>query len=77
MSRVFSSNWIFRLWTLDEANLASKLWIQFWDGIVELGQGLSNFSVMTDPDIYHFTGELISGYGKLQIEPSKQASGEL
>lgn len=77
MSRVFSSNWIFRLWTLNEANLASKLWMQFRDGIVELGQVLSDLPTMTEPETYHFTGELVSEYGKLRIEPSKQAGREL
>ena len=58
LSRVFSSNWIFRLWTLNEANLALKIWMQFRDGIIELGQVLSDLSTMKDPETYHFTGEL-------------------
>ncbi|MCJ1358843.1 MAG: hypothetical protein MMC33_008843 [Icmadophila ericetorum] len=77
MSRVFSSGWIFRLWTLNEANLASKLWIQFRDGIIELGQVLNGLSAMTEPETYHFTSELVSEYGKLRIESFKQAGGEL
>ncbi|KIW70239.1 hypothetical protein, variant 2 [Phialophora macrospora] len=77
MSRVFSSGWIFRLWTLNEANLASKLWVQFRDGPVELRQVLDGLSVMTEPETYHFTGELVSEYWKLRIESSKQDGGEL
>jgi hypothetical protein len=77
MARVFSSGWIFRLWTLNEANLASKLWMQFRDGIIELGQVLSDLSTMTEPETYHFTGELASEYGKLRIESSKHNGGEL
>jgi hypothetical protein len=77
MSRVFSSGWIFRLWTLNEANLASKLWMQFRDGIIELGQVLSDLSAMTELETYYFTGELASEYGKLRIESSKHAGGEL
>jgi hypothetical protein len=77
MSRVFSSGWIFRLWTLNEANLTSKLWIQFRDGIIELGQVISDLSTRTEPETYHFTDELRSQYGGLQIASSKQAGGEL
>ena len=77
MSRVFSSGWIFRLWTLNEANLASKLWMQFRDGNIELGQVLSRLSPMTEPETYHFTGELVSEYDKLRIASTKPAGGEL
>ena len=77
LSRVFSSNWIFRLWTLNEANLALKIWMQFRDGNIELGQGLSGLSTMKVPETYHFTGELVSEYTKLRIESSKSSSSEL
>ena len=50
LSRVFSSNWIFRLWTLNEANLALKIWMQFRVGFIELGQVLNDLSVMKEPD---------------------------
>ena len=77
LSRVFSSGWIFRLWTLNEANLALRLWIQFQDGIIELGQVFSAMSTMTKPETYHFTSELASEYGKLRIEDSKHTGGKL
>ena len=68
---------IFRLWTLNEAKLALKLWIQFHDGIIELGQVFSDLSTMTEPETYHFTSELASEYGKLRIEYLRQSGGEL
>jgi hypothetical protein len=77
MSRVFSSGWIFRLWTLNEANLASKLWVQFRDGPIELRQVFDGLSIMTEPETYHFTSELVSEYWKLRIESSQQDGGEL
>lgn len=77
MSRVFSSGWMFRLWTLNEANLASNLWIQFQDGVLELSQISRNMAVMTEPETYHFTGELKSEYGKLRIESSEQPRSQL
>ena len=77
VSRVFSFGWIFRLWTLNEANLAFKLWIHFRDETLELGQVLSNLAIMENPETYHFTGELYSEYGKLRIGSSKGAGGEL
>lgn len=77
LSRVFSSNWIFRLWTLNEANLALKIWMQFRDRIIELGQVLNDLSTKMDPETYHFTGELVSEYTKLKIESSKTSGSEL
>ena len=77
MARVFTSGWIFRLWTLNEANLASKLWVQFRDGTIELGQVFGNLSPMEKLETYHFTGELSSEYGKLRIRSGKDTGGEL
>lgn len=77
MTRLFSSSWMFRLWTLDEANLASKLWIQFRDGILELSKVFSALSLRMQPETYHFVGELISEHGKLRIESTTQTGGEL
>ena len=77
LSRVFSSNWIFRLWTLNEANLALKIWMQSRDGITELGQVLGDLSVMKEPETYHFTGELVSEYTKLRIESSETYGDEI
>ena len=64
MSRVFSSGWVFRLWTLNEANLASELCIKFRDKTIKLGQVLEYLSPLTKPETYHFTGELDNEYGK-------------
>jgi hypothetical protein len=76
-ARLFTSAWMFRLWTLQEATLATRLWIQFRDGIVELRELFDCFDVMLDSASYDFTGELMAEYGKLRITSGQSTGGEL
>ena len=43
LARVFTSSWMHRLWTLQEAYLARRLWIQFKDGMVDLDEIADSF----------------------------------
>lgn len=42
--RVFLSGWMNRLWTLQEANLARTVWIQFKDKVIDLDALMANMS---------------------------------
>ncbi len=69
--RVFTSGWVTRLWTLQEAILARKLWIQFGDGPVDLDTNLM-FQLMqfakTDIRVRVLYAELVGHYLVLRKE---------
>jgi hypothetical protein len=75
--RVFTSGWIFRLWTLNEANLSQRLWIQFCDGVIELDRTVSSLSLTEDPEIFHLVSELVSEFSKLRLKLRDQQGPQL
>ena len=72
--RVFSCGWTFRLWTLQEAILAKRLWFQFKDQAEELS--VLKMELLTAPGLdvrlLGITHDLMSQFSWIEINPSDQ-----
>lgn len=56
--RIVASSWMQRLWTLQEAVLAEKLFFEFSDGIIEILELLPNLAGLTDVVKYSLATEI-------------------
>lgn len=67
LARVFSSGWMSRLWTLQEARLAHTLWVQFKDGPVDIDELYINMTqIENDVRYLPFTNDMISQYNSIR-----------
>ncbi len=67
LARVFSSGWMSRLWTLQEARLARTLWVQFKDGPVDIDElYIKMTQIESDVRYLPFTSDMISQYNSIR-----------
>lgn len=67
LARVFSSGWMSRLWTLQEARLARTLWVQFKDGPVDIDELYMKLTqIESDVRFLPFTNDMISQYNSIR-----------
>lgn len=67
LARVFSSGWMSRLWTLQEARLARTLWVQFQDGPFDIDElYITMTQIESDIRYLPFTNDMISQYNSIR-----------
>ena len=67
LARVFSSGWMSRLWTLQEAKLARTLWVQFKDGPVDIDELYIRMTqIESDVRYLPFTSDMIPQYNSIR-----------
>lgn len=67
LARVFSSGWMSRLWTLQEARLARTLWVQFKDGPVDIDELYMKLTqIERDVRFLPFTNDMVSQYNSIR-----------
>lgn len=67
LARLFSSGWMSRLWTLQEAKLARTLWIQFKDGPVDIDElYIKMTQIESDVRFLSFTQDMMSQYDSIR-----------
>lgn len=77
-ARICTSAWMYRAWTLQEAFLAQKLWVQFSDGVVELGQLAKLITTTTWPTTsLNMVWPLIHKAAELRFVPDENEAGDL
>ena len=68
LARIFTSGWMSRLWTLQEARLARSLWVQFKDKAIDLDSLLVQLRQASSADIkyLHFNFDMVAQHRTLR-----------
>jgi hypothetical protein len=75
---ICTSGWMYRVWTLQEAFLAQKLWVQFSDGVVDLGHLAKLISTKIWPTTcLNGVWPLVHKAAELRFIPDEDETGDL